>query len=160
MQIGVISDTHRVDPDEELCRLASGAFRDVELILHAGDLTRLAVLDAFSNIPCIAVRGNMDRGRAARQLPRKRIVTAAGFKIGLIHGWGAPFGIADRVFREFTDVHAIVYGHTHNPERRWKSGILLFNPGAFAGSLLLKRNRSVGILSLDDSISATHVAIG
>ena len=102
----------------------------------------------------------MDRKGESGRLPRKQIVDVADLKIGLIHGWGAPFGIGERVFREFSDVHAIVYGHTHKPECRWKNGILLFNPGAFSGTLFLKRNRSVGILTVGDHLSAEHIAIG
>jgi putative phosphoesterase len=160
MQIGVISDTHLIDADEALCQVAQETFRSAELILHAGDLTRIGVLDAFSGKTCVAVRGNMDRGESARRLPRKQVVTVQGIRIGLIHGWGAPFGIADRVLREFSDVHAVVYGHSHKPDRRWKNGVLLFNPGAFSGTLLLKRNRSVGILSVGDRLSAEHVSLG
>ncbi len=159
MQIGVISDTHMTGADDGLRRVASEVFRKAAFILHAGDLTRAGVLEAFGEKPCHAVCGNMDRGKASETLPRKQVVTAAGRRIGLIHGWGSPFGIEERVLREFSDVHAIVFGHTHKPACRWINGVLLFNPGAYSGSLLLKRNRSVGILMVEDSLEAVHIRI-
>lgn len=161
MKIGVISDTHMTEAGDGLRRVLKTIFKDAELILHAGDLTRMAVLDAFGDRGCIAVRGNMDRGRAADRLPRKRIVTAGGRKIGLIHGWGSPRGIEERVHSEFSGVDVVVYGHTHKAACRWKDNVLLFNPGAFSGSLLLKRNRSVGMLHVDDKeIRGEHIRIG
>jgi putative phosphoesterase len=160
MKIGVISDTHLIEADEGLCRVAAEVFKDISLILHAGDLTRIGVLEAFDGKRCIAVRGNMDRGTAAERLPQKRVVTVAGKRIGLIHGGGSPIGIEKRVMRAFSDVDIVVFGHTHKPFCRWIKGVLVFNPGAYCGTLLLKRKRSVGILSMADPISAEHIAIG
>jgi putative phosphoesterase len=159
MKIGIISDTHMTEAGDSLRQVVESCFRDAELILHAGDLTRTAVLEAFGTKKCFAVRGNMDRGRAAKILPRKQILTAGQKRIGLIHGWGSPWGIEERVFHEFSNVHAIVFGHTHKPVCRWKEGVLMFNPGAFSGGLLLKRNRSVGMLFIDEGIRGEHIPV-
>jgi putative phosphoesterase len=68
--IGVISDTHG--------RLPSGlsnAFKDVDLIIHAGDIGEETVLDKLSKIaPVAAVRGNMDFGKWTRHLPESEII--------------------------------------------------------------------------------------
>ena len=48
IKIGVISDTHLSRPTKELEALVTGPFKDAEMILHAGDMTELRVLDAFS----------------------------------------------------------------------------------------------------------------
>jgi putative phosphoesterase len=157
MKLGVISDTHMSHPTEALCRLLDGVFSDVDMILHAGDLTRISILEAFAGKEVVAVCGNMDRYDVAQTLPTKKILSIHGVRIGLVHGWGSPKGIEDRIKREFEDVDVIVYGHTHKAAKTMKDGILMFNPGAFSGTLLLKRHRSVGLLTIDDGIRATIV---
>ena len=152
MKIGVISDTHLSKPNQALYRLNEEIFTDVSIVLHAGDLTRLAILEAFSDKKVIAVSGNMDRHDVTAKLPPKEIVTIAGYSIGLIHGWGSPWGIEDKISNAFQDVHAIVYGHTHKPSNRIRGGVLMFNPGSFSGSLLLGRNPSVGIITIDNGV--------
>jgi putative phosphoesterase len=150
MKIGVISDTHLSKPSEELIQLGDGVFKDVSLVLHAGDLTRMEILEVFSKKETVAVCGNMDRPDVAEQLPKKEHITVGEYRIGLIHGWGSPRGIEDRIIDHFENVHAIVYGHTHKQANHLKNGILMFNPGAFSGTFLLGRKRSVGLLRVDN----------
>ncbi len=155
MKIGVISDTHLSKPTEALCRLAEGIFSDVAMILHAGDLTRIEILDAFSGKEVVAVCGNMDGYDVAQKLPAKEIVRVDKYRIGLIHGWGSRRSVEDKIVDDFQDVDAIVYGHTHKAANHVKNGILMFNPGAFSGTLLFGRTRSVGLLTIDDGIRGT-----
>ena len=52
--IGVISDTHGLVRPEAIV-----ALRGAELIIHAGDIGKPAVLDALTALaPVVAVRGN------------------------------------------------------------------------------------------------------
>jgi putative phosphoesterase len=69
---------------------------------------------------------------AAADLPHKRILEVAGVRIGLIHGWGPPAGLVERLRREFaaTPVDCLVFGHSHTPLCRHEHGVLLFNPGS------------------------------
>ena len=60
MKIGVISDTHLNGPNPSLERAIEKYFKDVDLILHAGDLTSMEVLHAFKGKKVIAVAGNND----------------------------------------------------------------------------------------------------
>ena len=152
IRIGVISDIHLGHPTQELKGLLQGSFREVETILHAGDLTELAVLEAFPGKNLLAVCGNMDSQAARKQLPTHLVFHAGKFTIGLVHGWGGPQGIEERIAREFRKVDCIVYGHTHTPSQKEMDEIVFFNPGAFDG----RRGgcpRSVGILTLGESIS-------
>ena len=56
--IGVIADTHG-----HLDSRVQRVFSDVEMILHAGDIGSLSVVQQLERIaPVVAVRGNMDRG--------------------------------------------------------------------------------------------------
>ncbi|HEY4384351.1 MAG TPA: metallophosphoesterase family protein, partial [Ktedonobacteraceae bacterium] len=71
-KIGVISDTHiprfRAIPESIWHR-----FADVELIIHAGDLSKLAVISELETIaPVIAVQGNVEQQEVILQLPIKR----------------------------------------------------------------------------------------
>jgi putative phosphoesterase len=157
MKIGIISDTHLAEPDERLYSLSEHVFADAAVILHAGDLINLEILKVFSNKKVISVRGNMDRHEVAAKLPDKDILTIGRFRIGLIHGWGSPWGIENRIKGCFTNVDAIVYGHTHKAANHLKDEILFFNPGAFSGTFMMGRNRSVGILTVSDSIEGTII---
>lgn len=156
MKIGLISDTHLRETNPELTDLLSGPFRDVEMILHAGDITELAVLGGLGGKKVHAVWGNMDSAAVRQTLPPKRIIQVGKMRIGLIHGWGGPQGIAERVAGEFRGVNGIVFGHTHTPGQSSRGGILLFNPGSF-GAGWTQGKRSVGILQVSDQISGEIV---
>jgi putative phosphoesterase len=156
IKIGVISDTHLSRPTEELEDLAEGLFKEVDIILHAGDMTELRVLDVFSGKKVIAVCGNMDSPTVRKEFPAHRVLSAGSFRIGLIHGWGGPQGIEERIAREFAGVDCIVYGHTHRPSQREREGVLFFNPGAFGGGMG-STSGSVGVLTLGDTIAAEIV---
>ena len=153
LKIGVISDTHLSRPTKELEALVTGPFKDAEMILHAGDMTELRVLDAFSGKKVVAVCGNMDSTLVHKEFPPCRVFSAGSFKIGLIHGWGGPQGIEERIAREFDGADCIVYGHTHNPSWREREGIFFFNPGAFGGGRA-SAPKSVGVLTLGEAIAA------
>jgi len=152
MKIGVISDTHLTQFTPELAGLLNGPFKDVEMILHAGDITELAVLDAFAGKKILAVCGNMDSLAVRKQFPTCRVFQAEKFKIGLIHGWGGPRGIEERIAREFEGVNCIVFGHTHTPARQEREAVFFFNPGAFGGGWG-PGSKSVGVLDLTDTVS-------
>jgi len=152
MKIGVISDTHMSLPSSELLDLSTGVFSDASVVLHAGDITRYAVLNAFADKEVFAVCGNMDQNDVHLNLPTHRIVTLKGYRIGLVHGWGSHYGIEGRITKLFENVDAIVYGHTHEPANHRKGGVLLFNPGAFSGSRFEYSRRSVGLLTIDSCL--------
>lgn len=156
MKLGVIADTHLQKATRELEKLLLGPFRDVDIILHAGDITELAVLEVFQAKEILAVCGNMDSPFVRSQLPIQRVLNAGKFKIALMHGWGAPQGIEERIQGEFKGMDCIVYGHTHAPSLNIRDGIVFFNPGAF-GSGFTSEKRSVGLLDVNDAISAQIV---
>lgn len=151
-RVGVIADTHLTQATEELAELLQGPFRNAEVILHAGDITEMAVLRAFGEKKVIAVCGNMDSPEVCAQLPVKRVWATGKFKVGLIHGWGGRQGIEERIRQEFELVDCIVYGHTHTPAQKEQGGVLFFNPGSFAG-IFGSGKKSVGVLDFGDSIS-------
>jgi uncharacterized protein len=153
---GVIADTHLLQGTRELAELLAGPFRDVEAILHAGDITEMGVLECFGEKEVVAVCGNMDSTGVRRQLPGKRVWKTGRFKVGLLHGWGGRQGIEERIEREFEGVDCIVYGHTHTPALTESHGIFFFNPGSFAGIFGIGK-KSIGILEFGERITGEIV---
>jgi putative phosphoesterase len=119
--IGVISDTHG--------RIPSGvpqAFKNVDLIIHAGDIGDQAVLDQLSKIaPVAAVRGNMDFGKWAGKLPETEVVEIGQTVLYVLH-------IADRldIEPEKLGYKAVISGHTHRPDVYEENGVTFINPGS------------------------------
>lgn len=154
MLVGVLSDTH-LKEGRQLPPWLRGLLRGVDMILHAGDVLDMSVIDELSDIaPTCAVRGNMDRGDTAASLPERRVVEAGGFRIGLTHGYGAPWGMARKVLAEFSDeeVDCVVFGHTHRPLVEMSGGVLLFNPGT-ALDLRFSSRRTMGMLEISDTVT-------
>ena len=159
IKIGVIADTHLKGPNKCLERVIDGHFMNADLILHAGDIISQAVLDAFGNRPLHVVSGNWDGRRIHSNLPDKLLVKVRGFKIGLIHGWGSPFGLDRRVASRFSGVDCIVFGHSHWTMNRKKDGVLYFNPGTFKGGLFSLWRKTIGILWVDDEIKGEIIRL-
>jgi uncharacterized protein len=140
MKIGVLSDTHLSSPDPMLDHILDELFSETDLILHAGDIVSHRVLDRLEERGVVAVCGNMDDYEVMDRVPQSRILSAAGKRIGLMHGWGAKEGLAQRIMMRFTHerLDLIVYGHSHMPFWGQVNGVPMFNPGAAS------RNRDTG----------------
>lgn len=153
MRIGVISDTHIPRQAKEIPKEVFEHFKGVELILHAGDLTNLNVIDELRQItPNVeAVIGNMDPPENQSVLPVKKIINAGGIKICLIHGWGPPWGIRNRIWNEIKDdaPNVIIFGHTHQPEKITMHDILFLNPGSPTDRMFASIN-SIALLTVED----------
>jgi hypothetical protein len=148
MKIGVVSDTHLREPHPELRKMIEFYFKDVEKIFHAGDFVDRSVAEYLSSQKeLIAVCGNMDSEDIRKAFPQKRVIELQGYKIGLIHGGGSPFGIESRIRGEFDEVDVIVYGHTHTPANHQVKNIYpVRKPAACGGDedeFILKRTRGL-----------------
>ena len=157
MKIGVISDTHLIEPSVELERIVLAHFNDADMILHAGDFVDQRVVDFFRRWNLIAVCGNMDTGEIRSSLPEKRTIDVSGFKIGLIHGWGSPIGLEKRVKAQFPPLDCLIYGHTHHPANHKRGGLFFFNPGSPTRSFT-GRN-TIGILTLGKEIKGEIIKV-
>jgi putative phosphoesterase len=158
MKIGVISDTHLQEVTSGLIRIYEEHFSDVDMILHAGDLVSMDIVDFLSQKPLHVVQGNMD-GRGIRdRFAEKEVIQVNGFRLGLIHGWGSPFGIEKRIRPEFGKVHAIIYGHSHRSANHIRGGVLFFNPGTASG-FAVSGSHSVGILHIAEDIEGTIIGV-
>ncbi len=148
MRIAVLSDTHIPVTADDLPKAVYDGIKGVDLILHAGDLVELEVVDRLSAIaPVKAVCGNMDNASACSKLPKKEIIKVGSVTIGLIHGWGASVDLPERLSKEFSGVDAIIFGHSHNPLNEKRNGILFFNPGSPTDKVFAPYN-SYGMLEI------------
>ncbi len=151
MLAGVISDTHGLLRPEAVATL-----KDVEHILHAGDVGDADILDRLAHIaPVTAIRGNVDRSGRCGRLPETELVELGGQSIYMLH---------DRMALDLDPVAAgigaVVFGHSHQPGIEWVKGVLYFNPGS-AGPRRFSLPVSVGFLEISESgIEAKLLTIG
>jgi putative phosphoesterase len=158
MKVGVLSDTHLKEPDPQFRRLVETHLADVDKIFHVGDFVDLSVAQYLSGLKeLVAVSGNMDPDPVRKAFPKKRVIELEGFRIGLIHGSGAPFGIEGRIREEFDEVDAIVYGHTHIATNHRVKGVFFFNPGSATRSFL--HRGTLGVLHLGKEITGEIVTL-
>ena len=148
VSIGVVADTHVGETLPELPTTVLDALAGSDLILHAGDITCLSVLDQLGEIaPVVAVQGDHDR-EAGIDLPTSRIINVRGRRIGLAHGRrtraiempAAGMSLARRrvvllgmhrgLRRHFGPVDLIIHGHLHIPVDTEVRGTRVFSPGA------------------------------
>jgi putative phosphoesterase len=80
VRLAVISDTHLPRGNRRLPDACLAHLRESDLILHAGDLSTLAVLDLLGSLgPAVhAVHGNVDDLEVTRRLPPARMVQVGG----------------------------------------------------------------------------------
>ena len=141
IEIGVISDTHGLLRPE-----AVHALRGVEHIIHAGDVGSAAILEKLSAIARVtAVRGNIDKGAWARDLPETQVVELGGICIYVLHDL-AQLDLKPKA----AGFAVVVSGHSHIAKHETRDGVLYFNPGG-AGPRRFKLPVSVGRLVLDRS---------
>lgn len=158
MRIAVLSDTH-LRVGKSLPTFVWQHLTDVNLILHAGDLTNIGLLAELACIsPVHAVKGNCDGWDVS--LPERDIFDCEGLRIGLIHGdSGRERSPQERAYAAFKDsmVDLIVFGHSHIPFMEHKNGILMFNPGSPTDKRRQPRY-SFGLLEIQQrEIKAKHI---
>lgn len=160
MRIGVISDTHIKESIVELPNVIIEDFKKVDLILHAGDLVNISVLEELNKLAQTkAVVGNMDSAEVVRILAQKEVIKIGKFKIGLIHGYGPVDGLIERVRKELDpDIDMIVFGHSHRAVNELIDGILFFNPGSPTDKIFATNN-SYGIIEINDKIKAKIITL-
>lgn len=150
MKIGVIADTHIPDLRRSLPARVMEIFSSVEIVLHAGDITALDVLQQLQESVSLtfAVYGEQDSAEVRTYLQESQVLEFGGLRVGLVHGNREPRGgfnerVAKLLRRDpynpefiqfilsrFNNVDAIVFGHTHVPYAKVHEGVFLFNPGS------------------------------
>ena len=148
-RIGVISDTH-IPAFPALPEALWSHFADIEMLIHAGDLSQLSVIDKLETIaPVVAVQGNIEEEEVIRKLPLKREVLVGGCRIGVVHILGNSQNRIKMARQEFPHARCVIFGHSHIPYNQEHDGQLLFNPGS-ANDRRRQPSCSIGMLMVDD----------
>ena len=162
MKIGVISDTHIPDRAKEIPQKILDEFKNVDMVIHAGDLADISVLDKLRKVckNVTAVWGNMDPEEVKNSLPEKTILKIGKYRIGVIHGFGAPNKLIESLESIFKcdNVNIIIFGHAHYSVNEERNGILFFNPGTPTDKVFSQYN-SYGIIEINDKIDAKIIKI-
>lgn len=176
IRIGLISDTHMPERWMALPTAVFHTFTNIDLLLHAGDVGELWVLDQLSTIaPVIAVHGNDDTADAQRELPSQQIITIAGQRLLLWHSHypnreeemasrRVDDSLQQKLRRTVQQAHRAgasiaVFGHWHIPLVAVLDGVTVINPGAIASGNPFTRQlvQSVAILEMaDENCHVTH----
>jgi putative phosphoesterase len=166
MRLAALSDTHVSCAEVgALCASLRPHLRGIDAILHAGDITCLALLDELRAIaPVHAVAGNMDGEAAVAELGERRVLALGSRRLGLIHGSGAPGDLSRRVVERFRgsngklEVEVVVFGHSHQPLCQQTSEVLLVNPGSPTDRRWAPY-RSMALIDLGPTIEARIVRL-
>ncbi len=135
-RIGVISDTHGLLRPEAL-----EALRGVDLIIHAGDIGKAAVLEGLRAVaPVKAVRGNVDREPWARDLPTTEAFELGEVRVYVLHDLAEIDLVPDAA-----RFKVVVSGHSHQPSIQERNGVLFVNPGS-AGPRRFRLPVSIALL--------------
>jgi uncharacterized protein len=163
MTIGLIANTHIPEAMPALPAQVRQVFAGVDMILHAGDLHCLEVLDWLETIaPVRAARGNGDDGSGGRpvvpQDPRlldTQVLTWDAWRLGMVHDVLDPAEMPnwpiERTMQHYFGGHTdlIICGHTHVERIQRYGDVWVINPGSptFPRNLAAQPG-TVGILTL------------
>jgi hypothetical protein len=144
--IGVLSDTHGyLDPQ------VFSLFKDVDHILHAGDLgSEEVAVELEALAPLTAVSGNVDGHLPPGRFPSFNRFKARGWSFLVTHEVLMEDLIIEELERvlELERADVVIFGHSHQPFYGQVGDQYLFNPGA-AGKKRFRLPRTVGRLVIE-----------
>jgi uncharacterized protein len=148
VRLGVISDTHGMLRPEVF-----DVFREVDHILHSGDVGKVEILVELQALaPLTAVYGNTDGLEVRERVPQVAAIELDGFNVVVTHGDQLGHPTPAGLHEAFPDAEIIVYGHTHKALLELvDKTITVMNPGG-AGASRFGMPPSVGILELEPGI--------
>jgi uncharacterized protein len=132
VQIAIISDTHMPRGGRRLPAACVARLRAADLIIHAGDLSTMAVLDELRALnEVVAVHGNVDDAAVRGTLPATAEVEVGRCRVAVVHDAGPARGRLARLRARFPEADAVVFGHSHLPlMERDDDGFTIVNPGS------------------------------
>ena len=135
-KIGIISDTHGL-----IRQSIVKSFKDVDLIVHAGDVGKPEVLETLQAISKVhPVRGNVDGGKWTDNLPFTDAVQVGQVYLYVLHDLNSLD--LDPAAAGF---NAVISGHSHIPKIEEQNGVIFLNPGS-AGPRRFKYPISIAFL--------------
>jgi uncharacterized protein len=160
--IAIVADTHLPRGQRALPARCVELLRDAELILHAGDISTVGVLDHLRVLGprVIAVHGNVDEPALRERLPTELEMEVGGARLAMTHDAGPASGRVARLRRRFPAADAVVFGHSHIPLLERDGGFQIFNPGSPTERRRQPRH-TMGLARVaDERIVFEHVALG
>ncbi|MFC2072037.1 YfcE family phosphodiesterase [Chloroflexota bacterium] len=168
--IGLLSDTHIALPSETLPPQIRDAFRDVDLILHAGDIWIPSVLDELESIaPVMAAWGDDDLETdlsGDKRMVDERSLHFNGVTLWLMHD-KPPYGHIRpkealyylRPSSQESDdpPDVVVFGHTHRPIIEHYKDALLVSPGSATLPNYEPRLGTVARLTINSGEIEVHI---
>jgi putative phosphoesterase len=132
VRVAVLSDTHAPRFWKGCPPRVADRLRGADLILHAGDVCTVGVLDElFGYAKVYAVRGNNDGPEiTAWGAPTTLELELEGVHVAMLHDAGPAKGRAARMRRSFPEADLVIYGHSHIPLDVTEDGVRIFNPGS------------------------------
>jgi len=136
-KLGIISDTHGC-LKETVRAVQLFRERNVQTVIHCGDIGGSAVVRAFQRITTHFVLGNMDNDAETLRLVIDETgnhfhgcfgsIEQDGKRIAFLHGHET-----ERFEQELASGNwdLLCYGHTHAADMQMRGATLLLNPGAF-----------------------------
>jgi len=152
---GILSDTHLAGSDEKFQHVVQHCFRDCTVIIHAGDLTDLSLLQAFSDKTVYAVHGNMCNPSSRSALPARLNFQLGQFSFGLTHGAGLGHDIESALRDLFPTEDCVIYGHTHHTVCHRVGGKLIINPGTLTSTGRYGYPGTYAIVTVTDELHAS-----
>jgi len=158
MKIGVVSDTHYHPCYFNLERLTP-YFKDVDMVVHAGDIGNIEILKFLSKFGEVkVVKGNNDFNY--KYLNEKEKFSINNFNIGVTHGHiGNMYNIKENAFKSFEGIDLIVFGHTHKPLVEYYRGVLMVNPGSTTRPRAKERISTIAIIEIKNEINAKIIKL-
>lgn len=148
MRLGIIADTHGLLRPEVF-----EVFREVDRILHAGDIGSPELLEELASLaPVLAVSGNTDGFDIRSRVPEILETRIEGFDFLIVHGHQLGVPTPEKLHQRWPGAEVIVYGHTHRPLLTLLDQVVtVMNPGG-AGARRFELPASVGIMELEPGI--------
>lgn len=165
-RIGLIADTHLPSTIREPWPEVRDAFAGVDLILHAGDIVGLYVLDWLDEIaPTLAVRGNNDGSEEDPRVKNIQRIEVDGWTIAMTHDLepeDRPLDYLVKWYLEGRGADIIISGHTHYERIEYRDGALMINSGsATHPHVWSTRLGTVGFLDFEgDRVRASVIRLG
>ena len=163
IRIGLVSDTHIPKRARVLPPQVKEAFKDVDLILHAGDIYVASVLDDLEQLaPVLAAKGDDDYSDVAsdRRVKREHVLTVEGVNLHLTHFLaGRPWERHSMPTNDWFEgvANIFVYGDTHSAKVDYSEGVLLVNPGSPTYPDYQRKLGTVGLLTITSGKVGTHI---
>ena len=162
MKIVVISDTHICGGDAKFPDKLLEDIKSSDMIIHTGDFVDIECLEGLKGFSkeVKAVYGNMDSQELKDKLPEKEVFKAGRFKIGIMHGRGAPANLIDVLNEAFKKERPdlIVFGHSHAAFNEKIGDTIFFNPGSPFDKFFCQFN-SYGVIEINEKIETRIVKI-